>query len=116
MRTFSIADTAKIFVCSEPTSMALGFPRLSEMLIKSKGYKSGDCAIFWNKRMTYIKVIYFHTGGWSMFCKKLPQGKFSIPEGPAIPMARMVDLIEHVVVAKPKTVAISKKANGRKAA
>ena len=41
---------------------------------------SGELFIFINRRKTHLKALYFETGGYCLWCKRLEQGQFNFSQ------------------------------------
>ena len=68
----------KIWLYGPPTDMRKSFDGLSA-LVRSKLAEdplSGQLFVFINRRRTQLKVLYFDRGGYSVWAKRLEQGRF----------------------------------------
>ena len=73
----------KIWLYSEPTDMRKSFTGLSA-LVRTKIKEnplSGDLYVFINRRQTHIKILYFDRSGYSIWMKRLEEGRFEYPPG-----------------------------------
>lgn len=72
------SDFPKILLCREPTDMRKQSAGLAEVVETSlKENPFSDCLfIFCNKRRDIIKALYFDRAGFSLWTKKLDQGRF----------------------------------------
>lgn len=71
--------TAKVFIYSEPVSMACSFPKLQQLVENMENAPSADSGnlyLFTNKKHTYVKVLFYLKGGLCILAKKLDHGKF----------------------------------------
>ena len=71
----------EIFVCHEPTDMRRSFDRLSSMVqeILHLNPLSGNLFIFFSKRKTMMKILFWDRTGFVQYYKRLENGTFSIP-------------------------------------
>ena len=70
-----------IWLCTQPTDMRRSFDGLSaqvrRLLLESP--QSGALFVFINRRRTQMKCLYFESGGYCLWSKRLEQGQFALP-------------------------------------
>lgn len=70
-----------IWLCTQPTDMRRSFDGLSaqvrRLLLESPS--SGALFVFINRRRTQMKCLYFESGGYCLWSKRLEQGQFALP-------------------------------------
>lgn len=107
-----IPSGVQVFVALEPIDLRWSFDRLAGIVQERIGYdaRGGALFVFFGKRRTAMKVLFFDGSGLCQFYKRLDRGVFRIPE-PQLPEstqleideARLDALLDGVeVVAKPK--------------
>jgi transposase len=75
----SALHTARIWLCTSPTDMRCSYNGLSA-LVKHRLQQnplSGDLFVFINRKRTQMKVLYFESGGYCIWAKRLEQGTFA---------------------------------------
>jgi transposase len=79
-----IPHGVEVFVGLEPIDLRWGFERLSGIVADTLGRsaRSGALFVFFGKRRSALKVIFFDGTGLCLFYKRLDQGTFRIPIGP----------------------------------
>ncbi|HEX8011342.1 MAG TPA: IS66 family insertion sequence element accessory protein TnpB [Casimicrobiaceae bacterium] len=79
-----IPHGVEVFVGLEPIDLRWGFERLSGVVAEKLGRsaRSGALFIFFGKRRSALKCIFFDGTGLCLFYKKLDSGLFRIPTGP----------------------------------
>ena len=72
----------QVFVASAPIDMRYSFDRLAGLCQDQLGYdaRSGALFVFFGKRRTALKVLFFDGSGMCVFYKRLDKGCFRIPE------------------------------------
>ncbi len=72
----------QVFVASAPIDLRWSFDRLAGVCEAQLGYnaRSGALFVFFGKRKTAIKVLFFDGSGMCVFYKRLDKGRFRIPE------------------------------------
>ena len=72
----------EIFVGLEPIDLRWGFERLSGLALERLGRdaRSGALFVFFGKRRTALKVLFFDGSGMCLFYKRLDAGTFRMPE------------------------------------
>ena len=79
-----IPHGVEVFIGLEPIDLRWGFERLSGVVAEKLGRsaRSGALFVFFGKRRSALKVLFFDGTGLCMFYKRLDQGTFRIPVGP----------------------------------
>ena len=74
----SLGNTARIFVCKEPTDMRKGFEGLGAEVefLASGELLSGAYFVFLNRQRNRMKVLYWDTDGLAIWNKRLEKGSF----------------------------------------
>ena len=103
----------EVFVALAPIDLRYGFDRLAGLVEEHVGRsaRSGALFVFYGKRKTAIKVLFFDGSGMCLFYKRADSGTFVLPDPPA-PNATSIELSERELEAlldgvnvqmKPKT-------------
>jgi len=76
-----IPHGVEIFVGLDPIDLRWGFERLSGIALERIGVeaRSGALFVFFGKRRTALKILFFHGSGLCLFYKRLDQGTFRVP-------------------------------------
>lgn len=79
-----IPHGVEVFVGLEPIDLRWGFERLSGVVAEQLGRnaRSGALFVFFGKRRSALKVLFWDGSGLCLFYKRLDQGTFRIPTGP----------------------------------
>src|SRR5689334_2605159 len=79
-----IPHGVEVFVGLDPIDLRWGFERLSGVINDKLGRsaRSGALFVFFGKRKTALKVLFFDGTGLCVFYKRLDDGTFRIPTGP----------------------------------
>ncbi len=78
---FRPQGNVRVWLCTTPTDMRKSYNGLSAM-VKSElcdNPLSGHLYVFINRRRTQMKILYFDTDGYALWCKRLEQGQFVLP-------------------------------------
>jgi transposase len=77
-----IPHGVEVFVGLEPIDLRWGFDRLAGIALDRVGReaRSGALFVFFGKRRTAMKILYFDGGGLCLFYKRLDAGVFRLPE------------------------------------
>lgn len=77
-----IPHGVEVFVGLEPIDLRWGFDRLAGVVSERVGReaRSGALFVFFGKRRTAIKVLFFDGTGMCLFYKRLDQRMFRLPE------------------------------------
>lgn len=72
----------EVFVGLEPIDLRWGFDRLAGIVAERVGReaRSGALFVFFGKRRSAIKVLFFDGSGMCLFYKRLDQRAFRLPE------------------------------------
>ena len=72
---------AKIFLCRLPTDMRRSYDTLAAMAETELGEEptSGALFVFLNRQRNRVKILYFETGGFCIWMKRLEAGSFPLP-------------------------------------
>lgn len=83
----------QVFVASAPIDLRWSFDRLAGLCQDALGYdaRSGALFVFFGKRKTALKVLFFDGSGLCVFYKRLDKGTFRVPE-PADAAATHVEI------------------------
>lgn len=79
-----IPHGVEVFVGLEPIDLRWGFERLSGVVADKLGRsaRSGALFVFFGKRRSALKCVFFDGTGLCLFYKKLDSGLFRIPTAP----------------------------------
>jgi transposase len=79
-----IPHGVEIFVGLEPIDLRWGFDRLAGLVEERIGRRarSGALFVFFGKRRSALKILFYDGGGMCLFYKRLDAGTFRIPEAP----------------------------------
>jgi|SRR5882672_8932856 len=71
----------QIFLAVAPIDLRWGFDRLSGIAKERVGYdaRGGALFIFFGKRRTALRVLFFDGSGMCIFSKRLDKGTFRVP-------------------------------------
>jgi transposase len=77
-----IPHGVEVFVAIEPVDMRLGFDRLAGLAHErmQRSARSGAVFVFFGKRKTALKLLFFDGSGLCVFHKRLDSRCFRIPE------------------------------------
>lgn len=78
-----IPAQVRIFVCTDPVDMRIGFDRLAQAVRDKLGEdpESGSLFVFTNRKATRLKVLWFERNGLCMLYKRLHRAVFVLPRG-----------------------------------
>jgi transposase len=78
-----IPHGVEIFIGLEPIDLRWGFERLSGLVERrlERPARSGALFVFFGKRRTALKVLFYDGTGLCLFYKRLDQGCFQVPKG-----------------------------------
>jgi transposase len=79
---FNLSQSIRIFVCTRPVDMRLGFNGLFGMVqsLLEQDPLSGHLFLFRNARGNLIKILWWDVDGLAIFAKRLEIGTFKFPE------------------------------------
>src|SRR5438105_2323327 len=77
----TVPTEMRIFVCTEPVDMRLGFDRLAHAAKSRIGEdpQSGALFVFSSCRATRLKVLWFDRNGYCLLYKRLHRAVFEVP-------------------------------------
>ncbi len=77
----SIPPTMRVFVATQPTDMRKSFSGLAGLTrsVVEQDPMSGHLFVFFNKRRTMMKAIFWDRNGYALLAKKLAKGTFVLP-------------------------------------
>ena len=78
---FSLNDSMRYLLYSEPTDMRKSYHTLSGLVTNNMGLNvhNGDVFIFVNKARNRIKLLHMEPGGLVIYSKLLEEGRFRLP-------------------------------------
>lgn len=78
----SIPPTMRVFVAVKPTDMRKSFNGLvnAARSVIARDPLSGHLFVFFNRRRTMMKSIFWDRGGYCLIAKRLEKGTFVLPE------------------------------------
>lgn len=87
----SLPSSVRVFVSNQPTDMRKSFNGLSNATrsIIEQDPLSGHLFVFFNRRRTMVKALYWDRSGFCLWAKRLERGTFFLPtsdERPAVEM------------------------------
>jgi transposase len=77
-----IPSGVQVFVALDPVDLRCSFDRLAGLVQEQIGYdaRSGALFVFYGRRRSALKVLFFDGSGWCIFYKRLDKSTFKIPE------------------------------------
>lgn len=77
-----IPHGVEVYVALDPIDLRWGFDRLAGMVTErlGRGARSGALFVFFGRRRTALKVLFFDGTGMCIVYKRLDAGAFRIPE------------------------------------
>jgi len=80
---FPSIENAKIFLCRQPTDMRKSYDTLAALASSEldEDPLSGALFVFLNRPRNRIKVLYYESGGFCLWMKRLEAGSFPLPRG-----------------------------------
>ena len=78
---FSLNDSIRYWLYSEPADMRMGFNGLGGLVANRMGGNilGGDAFCFLNRRRNLLKILRWEPGGLVMYSKRLEKGTFKPP-------------------------------------
>jgi transposase len=77
----SLAANSRIYLCKNPTDMRKSYNGL--MYLVENHFQlnplNGDYFVFVNKNRNSLKILFWDSGGFCLFCKRLEKGRFRLP-------------------------------------
>ena len=79
---FSLNDSMRYLLYSEPTDMRKSYHTLSGLVTNNMGLnvRNGDVFLFINKARNRIKLLHMEPGGLVIYSKLLEEGRFRPPQ------------------------------------
>ncbi len=79
----SVAPTMRVFVAVAPMGMRKSFDGLSSAVqsVIAQDPLSGHLFVFFNRRRTMMKAVYWDRNGYALVAKRLECGTFVLPNG-----------------------------------
>lgn len=70
----------RLWLCTQPTDMRKSFTGLSGLVRQQleDNPLSGHCFVFFNRRKTQLKLLYFDRSGYCIWSKRLEQGQYPV--------------------------------------
>ena len=77
----SLPSTIRVYAASAACDLRKGFDGLACLVrqVLAKDPLSGHMFVFFNRRMDRIKILFFASGGYCLFYKRLEQNRFHLP-------------------------------------
>lgn len=106
-----IPSGVQVFLAFEPVDLRCGFDRLSGLALERMGYNArcGALFMFFGKRRTSVKILFFDGSGMCIYYKRLDRGTFALPDAPAegvshveIDAVVLEALLDGVQIGQPK--------------
>jgi transposase len=81
----SVPPTMRVFVAVTPTDMRKSFDGLANAArsMIEQDPLSGHLFVFFNRRRTMMKAVYWDRNGYALIAKRLERGTFVLPAGDA---------------------------------
>lgn len=77
----STGPGTRVMMAVEPIDLRRGHDGLIEMVRQRCGGDpySGELYVFFGRRMDRVKILFFSTGGFVVYYKRLERGRFTLP-------------------------------------
>ena len=107
-----IPHGVEVFIGLEPIDLRWGFDRLAGLVEERVGRsaRSGALFVFFGRRRSALKVLFYDGGGLCLYYKRLDDGTFRIPEAPRAGATSIVvaeheldALLDGIDLARPAT-------------
>ncbi len=87
----SISSGARIYLCQEPTDMRKSY---NGLIYQVQNYFNmnplhGGFFVFINKNRNRMKILFWDTGGFCLFCKRLEKGRFRVVDNEKIEISKI---------------------------
>jgi transposase len=116
----SFAPTTRIFVGLDPVDMRGSFDALAGHVRRLRADPlDGHLHLFFNRRRTLLKALWFDRSGWAIFSKRLERGSFELPtvEGDqrrvAIDPAQLAMILEGIDLRAPRRLRYRRRGDNR---
>ena len=78
----SLPPSVRLFVATKPTDMRKSFNGLlgATRQVLEEDPLSGHLFVFFNRRRTMVKVLYWDGSGFCLWAKRLERGAFRLPD------------------------------------
>jgi len=82
---FAVPASVRVFVATAPVDLRRGFDGLAALTreVLEQDHLSGHLFAFRNRRGDRLKVLFFASGGYCLFYKRLERGTFVLPRAEA---------------------------------
>ena len=72
----------EVYVSLDPVNLRLSFDRLAGLVEERMGRSARSAAVFvfFNRRRTMLKALFFDGSGMCIFYKRLDRGRFNLPD------------------------------------
>ena len=93
---FSPNSRVRVYACMEPPDMRKSFPGLSGAVrgILKEDPLSGHAFLFFNRRRTYVKILWWDRSGYCIVAKRLVRGTFGAVNKKELNMAELGQVLE----------------------
>jgi len=80
---FPDLDNVRIFLCRQPTDMRKSYDTLAALAASQldEDPLSGALFVFLNRPRNRMKILYYDSGGFCLWMKRLEAGSFPLPIG-----------------------------------
>lgn len=80
---FSVPASVRVFVATGHVDLRRGFDGLAALTrdVLDQDPLSGHLFVFRNRRGDRLKILFFASGGYCLFYKRLERGTFRLPQG-----------------------------------
>lgn len=77
----TLPSSVRIYLASQPVDMRKSFDGLSLLArqVLREDPLSGHLFVFFNRTRDMVKVLWWHSGGFCLFSKRLEKGSFRLP-------------------------------------
>lgn len=91
----TLSPLVRIFICHQPVDLRKTFDGLSGCVENIIGASplSGHLFVFFNRRRTQVRILFWDRTGYCLYCKRLEQGRFSYSPGAAAQSVTMPELV-----------------------
>lgn len=92
-----IPDSVRIFVATVPIDLRKSYDSLSILAESVLGHDplSGHLFVFFNRSRNRVKVLWWHRGGYNLFCRRLERGRFG-PAGTPLSGVELAMVLEGI--------------------